>query len=352
MKSIYISLITLLLTTTAQANESMPLNNILFGSCSHQDKPKPIMAAINAEAPDLFIFLGDNIYADTTDMQKMATMYQKLGSDAGIQTLRQNTPVIAIWDDHDFGENDAGSEYPKKQQSKQLMLDFWHEPKDSIRRTQKDGVYTAYSYGSEEQRVQVIMPDLRWNRAPLNHVSREEYLQVRKPAKQGPYSASNNPTASMLGEHQWQWLEQQLKKPAKIKIIASSIQAIPEQSGWESWSNYPHDRKRLLKLIKQHKINGVVLISGDTHWGEISRYQQDVDYPLWEVTSSGLTEEWKDVSPNKYRVNDFTNSVNYGAININWSQADPEITLALKDINGATINQQQLRLSTISPYPH
>ncbi len=95
----------------------------------------------------------------------------------------------------------------------------------------------------------------------------------------------------MLGEAQWQWFESELQKPSAIKIIGSSLQLLPEFTGWESWANFPSDRNRLLALIKKHQVNGVIIISGDTHWGEMSKITQDMDYPLWEVTSSGLTEE-------------------------------------------------------------
>lgn len=331
---------------------SLPVQaqKILFGSCSHQDKAMPIFNAINQENADLFIFLGDNIYGDTTNMETLARKYQKLGSNKGIQALRAATPTIAIWDDHDFGENDAGTEYKEKEQSRKLMLDFWQEPKNSPRYTRKDGIYTSYMYGEKEQTVHVIMPDLRWNRPALNSVSMLDYQLKRKPNNMGPYSPSEQNNASMLGEKQWLWLEAELQKPAKIKIIASSLQLLPEFTGWESWANFPHDRNKLLTLIKKYQVNGVIVISGDTHWGEMSKVAKNLDYPLWEVTSSGLTEEWKEVSPNKHRIGNFTHKVNYGELAIDWQQADPIIHLSLKDIDGNKFSQQKISLSSISPY--
>ncbi len=325
-------------------------SKILFGSCGHQDKAIPIFDAINKEQADLFIFLGDNIYGDTEDMTVLADKYQRLGAKSGFKTLQQQTPIIAIWDDHDYGENDAGREYPKKQQSREIMLDFWQEPSDSARRIREDGIYTSYFYGEGAQTVQVIMPDLRWNRPALNSVSKADYLSKRKPADQGPYSPSLDPQASMLGEKQWQWLESELKKPASIKVIASSLQLLADFTGWESWANFPADRERLFKLIKQHKVNGVLILSGDTHWGELSKYQENLDYPLFDITSSGLTEKWKDVSPNKHRVGDYTHQVNYGELAIDWQQTDPTISLTLKGIKGQPILTQQFSLSAISPY--
>ncbi|WP_166420766.1 alkaline phosphatase D family protein [Pseudoalteromonas sp. Z1A8] len=340
----------LALSLVISASVTAAPSKILFGSCGHQDKKIPIFNAINKEQGDLFIFLGDNIYGDTNDMDVLADKYQRLGAKAGFKTLKAQTPIIAMWDDHDYGQNDAGKEYPHKEQSRQIMLNFWDEPANSARRTRPDGIYTSYMYGENEQTIQVIMPDLRWNRDALNHVGELEYYTKRKLNNQGPYSPSEVKGASMLGEAQWQWLEQELKKPAAIKLIASSLQLLPDFTGWESWANFPEDRNRLFALIKKHKVNGVVIISGDTHWGEISKYQQNLDYPLIEMTSSGLTEKWKDVSPNKHRVGDFTHNVNYGDLSIDWQQTDPTISLKLKGIDGEVIMQSDFSLSSISPY--
>ncbi|PKG66288.1 MULTISPECIES: alkaline phosphatase D family protein [Pseudoalteromonas] len=345
-----LTLSALVLSLVISASVTAAPSKILFGSCGHQDKKIPIFNAINKEQGDLFIFLGDNIYGDTNDMDVLADKYQRLGAKAGFKTLKAQTPIIAMWDDHDYGQNDAGKEYPHKEQSRQIMLNFWDEPANSARRTRPDGIYTSYMYGENEQTIQVIMPDLRWNRDALNHVGELEYYTKRKLNNQGPYSPSEVKGASMLGEAQWQWLEQELKKPAAIKLIASSLQLLPDFTGWESWANFPEDRNRLFALIKKHKVNGVVIISGDTHWGEISKYQQNLDYPLIEMTSSGLTEKWKDVSPNKHRVGNFTHNVNYGDLSIDWQQIDPTISLKLKGIDGEVIMQSDFSLSSISPY--
>ena len=345
-----LTLIALVLSLVISTGVTAAPSKILFGSCGHQDKKIPIFNAINKEKGDLFIFLGDNIYGDTNDMDVLADKYQRLGAKPGFKTLKAQTPIIAMWDDHDYGQNDAGKEYPHKEQSRQIMLNFWGEPANSARRTRSDGIYTSYMYGENEQTIQVIMPDLRWNRDALNHVGELEYYTKRKLNNQGPYSPSEVKGASMLGEAQWQWLEQELKKPAAIKLIASSLQLLPDFTGWESWANFPEDRNRLFALIKKHKVNGVVIISGDTHWGEISKYQQNLDYPLIEMTSSGLTEKWKDVSPNKHRVGNFTHNVNYGDLSIDWQQTEPTISLKLKGIDGQVIMQSDFSLSSISPY--
>lgn len=341
-----LSFILIATTDFALADEDA-LQTIAFGSCADQDHPQPIWTAINAESPDLFVFLGDNIYGDTEDMEVMQEKYQKLANIPGFAELRESTPTIAIWDDHDFGENDAGLEYPEKEASRQVMLDFWDEPADSERRTREDGIYAAYEYGPEGRRVQIILLDLRWNRTALNSVTLGSYNPGRIAKDMGPFVASEDPEAVLLGEPQWSWLEEQLGKPADLRIIGSSIQLLPEFSGWESWANFPEERSRLFSLLRKLNSKGVVIISGDTHWSEFSRVDGATNYSLWEVTSSGLTEEWKKVSPNLHRVGKAYAKANYGLIEIDWETSSPSILFSIKGVEGNAIMRTRLRLNEL-----
>ena len=83
----------------------------------------PIFETIVTQRPELFIFLGDNIYADTIDMDVMCAKYAKLKADAGFAKLMKTCPVLATWDDHDYGANDAGAEYVKRVESQRLPRD-------------------------------------------------------------------------------------------------------------------------------------------------------------------------------------------------------------------------------------
>lgn len=341
----------LVATTLSEAAESEPLTRIAFGSCVHQDKPQPIWTAVNADAPELFIFMGDNIYGDSRNITELREKYEKLADVPGFQTLRQQSDVIATWDDHDYGENDAGKDYPLKEASRQLMLDFWGEPAETERRTRDSGLYTSYLYGPVGRRVQVLLLDLRWNRTALNTVSRAVYEQERKPNNQGPYAPTERADAMLLGEAQWQWLEQQLKEPADLRLLVSSLQLLPEFTGWESWANFPEARQRLFEVIREQNVENLMILSGDTHWAEFSRLDGATPYPLWEVTSSGLTEKWKAISPNRHRIGSATHRNNYGLIQIDWQAPSPQVTLSIKDQNGQHLLQQHLRLSDLHSRP-
>ena len=146
------------------------VSTIAFGSCAKQGQPQPVWEAIAAQRPDLFLFIGDNVYADRPDdpesVGDIAEAYRALGAQPGYQKLRSLCPLLATWDDHDFGLNDAGKEWPLKRQSQLVMLSFFREPAKSPRWS-RDGVYGAWMFGPEGRRVQVILLDTRFFRDAL-----------------------------------------------------------------------------------------------------------------------------------------------------------------------------------------
>mgnify|MGYP001813981126 CR=1 FL=1 len=371
--------------------EGTILTQIAFGSCAHQDKEQPIWDAVLANNPDLFVFLGDNIYGDTENMDVLSEKYALLAAKPGFQALWDSTDVVATWDDHDYGENDAGEEYPMKEESKEIFLDFWGEPNGTDRRLRDDGVYTSYMYGPKGQRVQIILLDLRWARTPLVSVTAQEYALRDELYQMGPYSPNYDRDARMLSEAQWKWLEYELRKPADIRIIGTSLPYLMFFSGWETWANFPWEWVRMNDLITKTRAGGVVFISGDTHWSEFSRldpepslaargkddddhsrrhwdktyptpedgvepkdiphimHEVEKPYAYWDLTSSGLTEEWSIIPYNQNRLGDFYFKNNFGLIKINWDFEDPQISLEIRGLENQLIMQNTIRLSELQP---
>ena len=171
-------------------------------------------------------------------------------------------PIIAIWDDHDYGANDAGGDFPYRQQSAALFRSFWQVP-DTSPRGQRDGLYDAFTFGPPGQRVQIIVLDLRSFRSSLKPTDE------RGAAGKERYLPDPDPAKTMLGEAQWTWLGERLREPADLRLLVSSIQVLPEGHGWERWGNLPLERERLLELIEASGAGGVVILSGDRHLGAL-----------------------------------------------------------------------------------
>ena len=315
------------------------ISRIAFGSCSTQDEPQPILRTVTDWQPELFIYLGDNIYGDTRDMQLLQAKYDKLGSRPEFQQLRASMPVIATWDDHDYGENDAGREYPFREQSKQIFLRFWNEPEQSTRR-EHPGIYTSYRFGDlgSGQSLQIILLDTRSFRDPP--------LKAPFSSWKNDYLPDTDPQKTLLGAEQWEWLKQRLLEPADLRIIGSSIQFGHEYNGWESWTNFPRELMRMVSLIQETRAEGVVFISGDVHWGELSRLQVPGGYPLYDLTASGLNRDWEYVEPNGNRIGEACMDFHFGMIHIAWG-ASPSVQLRVHDMTGRARVRRTVRLSEL-----
>lgn len=248
--------------------------------------------------------------------------------------------MIGTWDDHDYGLNDAGKEFAAKITNQRLLLDFLDEPQHSPRRKQA-GVYASYTFGPVGRQVKIILLDTRYHRDPLGS------------------------DGSILGSSQWTWLEKELRgPPSAITIIGSSVQVISNLSActgplfyMESWGRFPKERDRLFKLIADIKRDGVFFVSGDVHFGEITRYDCGARYPLYDITSSGLTQAIEKIvpssihfivrflawlTPNTMRVTNKNcryrsctyGQPNFGSIEIDWNATPVTLKIEVRDSNG------------------
>lgn len=295
---------------------------ISFGSCNKLDHPQTMWDAISANNPALWIWLGDIIYADTTDMRALAKMYKTLKNVPGYKNLRKKTQVVGIYDDHDYGQNDAGKDFPKKKQSKKILMDFLDVPMRAAVRRQ-EGAYISYTFGKAPETVKVIIMDTRYFRDSLG----------ADPTKKKRYTP--NMQGDMLGEKQWAWLENELRNStANLNILCSSVQVIADDHGYEKWGNFPNARKRLLGTIAKTKPRNLMIISGDRHMAEVSKMDMvGLPYPLYDFTSSGLTHIRSGTSEtNRYRVGDMIVKRNFGVLKIHWNGENPIVTMQVRGL--------------------
>lgn len=341
-----------LLAVSVQAEE--PLARIAFGSCANENRPQPIWSAVNAAKPQLFIFTGDNVYADSADPAKLEESYEDLSIEPGFAEMRKDTPVIGTWDDHDYGKNDAGSEWEGKQAAKDAFMDFFDIPESSPMRD-RGGIYDAKIYGPEGKRVQVILLDTRWFRGPLKRMEKEAWKDLRKEKGkwQGPYLPAEESDSTILGEEQWKWLAEELKKPAELRLIVSSIQVVPLDHGWEKWGNLPKERRKLFETIRDAGATGVVFLTGDRHTADLSMLPPETDgspaYPLYDITASGLNQNGYSKEENRYRVGDKDpyGKPNFGLIEIDWAAEDPAIALQIRNEEGDVVREAKTTLGQL-----
>lgn len=261
---------------SAELLTQKPLSTIALGSCFSPLKSQSIFDRVAATKPDVFLFLGDNIYQSQEthemDVPHLKEAYGLLANSASFAQLRKTTPILPIWDDHDFGMNDAGTNFKPKHNAEKLFEHVWAVDKNDPS-SKRPGVYYARTIGPVGQRIQFIMLDTRFFRSDV----------VKKNKK---YLVNHHRQATMLGKAQWLWLEQQLKQPAELRFIASSVQVLMNSGLSEGWQAFPHERQRLLKLINQS--NNVILLSGDRHLANFYQYQPAKGPTVTEFTSSSM----------------------------------------------------------------
>lgn len=298
----------------AKLSQNKTLRRMAFGSCNDQDKDPAPWQVIAKQNPELWLWLGDSVYTDKASPRALSHAYHSQLKTPEYRQFTKKTPVIGIWDDHDYAYNNAGQEVPYKDISQKLFLDFLGEPEQSSRRHQK-GIYTSYTIGHDEDKtVKVILLDTRY------HADHKDY------------------TGDLLGEEQWLWLEKQLSSSrAQFHIIASGIQILPTQHRFEKWANFPKARLRLLELLKTTRPNGLILLSGDRHIAEVSQLRlNNPTSILTEITSSGLTHSYSAFTgeDNDLRVGEVVSDINFGWINFDWHSKPALATIQIMDRSG------------------
>lgn len=337
-----------------------PLTRLAFGSCSKHDRPQPLWSPISDFQPQLWIWLGDVVYADTkhfpmfwepSPVSVMKAKYDAQKARPAYHNFSSSTPIIGTWDDHDYGVNNGGAAYLEREQSKQLFLDFFDEPKTSARWT-RNGVYGAYTFGPAGKRVKVILLDVRYNR-----------------------DDPTVPDRDILGEEQWQWFERELRESdAQINFVGSGIQVLPrDKPVQEKWTNFPRSLARLEKTLQLSK-GTVVLLSGDVHYAEIFKTRprcgaEAKNYEgIYEITSSGMTHCLNDHFPlgfghsifnavmgSKWRVSGGFEHRNFGTIEIAWGEETgrpTEIKVSIRGEAGQKALEQTIVVGAKSDDEH
>lgn len=286
------------------------LSRISFGSCNDQTDEQPLWADLLRQKPDLWIWGGDNIYADWMAGGSIEKSYAFQNKQPLYAAFKKQTPMIGTWDDHDFSHDNANGNFEGKIASQQQHLDFLEVPQDSFLRKQ-EGVYSSHEFGEEAHKIKILLLDNR-------------------------YFKNLDPEYPLLGKTQWNWLEKELlSSTAKMHLIVTGLPVlsplIPYTEEWGETS----ELNRMLELLKKTKPKGVVFLTGDKHFSSI--------YQRWghlEFMSSGMThvaskKTWYYLS-RQYPTTYF--GLSYGQIDIKWSEETPTITMSMRTPEGKDIH--------------
>ena len=307
-----------------------------FGSCLHQDRSMAILKTIEKKELDLFMFIGDNVYGDQEDgeLDKLIRTYKKQYNN--LENFLKNVSTEFIWDDHDFGINDGGSNYRYKDRAKELFLETWKIPSNDLRRL-RDGLYFDKIIKKNGLKVHLIFLD--------NRSFKSEWKLTDEFNKEGKerYVKDFDPQKTLLGKKQWQWLKDKLNEDSDIKIILSSLQILSLGHGWESWDKLPLERERLFNLIDESDVSNLIILSGDRHRGGFYRFKTNDNNDIYEFTSSSLnlpipfnTEE-----KGPLRIGSTYRKANFGVVRI----FEDKVVMELTSNKGKVVNSLSLEIN-------
>lgn len=300
---------------------------IAFGSCARVQlyPEQPVFEAIAAMEPDLFLWLGDNIYADSDSETAFSAMYTRQRNVSALVPLLRSVPQLAIWDDHDFGYNDSDRRNGAKAMTRRLFDRWWANPSSGLPDT--PGIFFCHSFGP----VDIFMLDGRYHRDPPDD--------------------PDSPTKTMLGAGQKAWLKRELKaSKAAFKILASGTGWSRAEQGGDSWAAYLHERDEILDFIRDEKVAGCFGISGDVHQGEVNcvPWSDKGGYDFYDLVSSGLAQylspKFIDQHPEVRLRQPWVRSANFGLLEFHFDP-EPRVELSVRDVIGASASGKPVVLT-------
>jgi alkaline phosphatase D len=220
------------------------------------------------------VWLGDNTYlreADYSSESGISYRYAHTRKEKNLQRFFATQPNYAMWDDHDYGPDDASKSYNLKDVTKKMFTDYWC---NKTYGENGKGLYTKVSYSDCE----FYLTDDR---------------TFRDDSKA---NEAFNPKKTLLGEQQLAWLKNELiTSKAVFKFICLGGQFLNENTKAECYYEYKAERQEIIDFITNNRINGVIFISGDRHHSEVIKKERPgnkkvaASYTLYDITSSPLT---------------------------------------------------------------
>ena len=304
-------------TRTAPAGSgAIPARLRLLRAPRSSTRSSPCSARSRQAEPDVFFWLGDNIYADTASEWVLAEDYRRQRAIASTLPLMRSVPQLAIWDDHDFGLNNSDRTSPVRDASLAVFKNYWANPSYGL--ADGPGVYFQYAYGG----VDFFMLDGRYYRAPNQDAGRTgEIIPGQAPGRVVARGACSRAA-----------------RRSRCSPAAAAGRSRTGRQG-DTWAAFLTERNALFDFIRDNRIEGVFLISGDTHYGEVNAipWSGRGGYDFYDLVSSPLAQgtgtSFLDGDPELRIRLPYFRTVNFGLLDFAW-EPEPRVTFTLRDVRG------------------
>lgn len=299
--------------TTAPSPGQRTSFRLAFGSCARfaVDAAQPIWGVVGDHRPDLFCWLGDNVYVDSLDPGVFSDEYRRQREVASLQPLLRRVPQLATWDDNDYGPNNGDRDSACKAVALEKFKRYWANPGHGLE--DAPGVFFRHAHGA----VDLFFLDVRYHRSPN--------------------ADADGVGKTMLGKRQFEWLKHELESSrATFKLLLSgSGWSMQKGPGGDAWSSFLHERNALFDHIRGHGIEGVVLLSGDTHVGELNciPWSEQGGYDFYELVASplaqGPSKNWMENQPEARIRQVCFDTPLFGVVDFDFDDPDPVLRFNL-----------------------
>jgi alkaline phosphatase D len=316
--------------TSAADEPEAPRSRIVFAS-----NLAPIHVtsfnAIQELDPDLVLLGGDTFRSVPATPEAMLKAYGELRNWTELRRFKSSRPVLATWSEEDAGKTPA--------QVQEAYLSLWDiDVKTDHPGASRKGVYRSRSFGPEGKNVHVMLLDTRTHRSNLDRT------------RSGEFEHNYDQTTTLLGEEQWRWLETELKKPARIRIVVSATPILEcDERHLEGWGQFPHERERFLRAVRDARADGVIVVSGERHRSGIAAVDAGLGYPVYDLTSCMVeTGGGAPRDGSRQRIPVIGQRTTTALVLVDWKRTDPSIRLQLRDGEGDILLQEKTTLSALS----
>ncbi|SDL80395.1 alkaline phosphatase D [Catalinimonas alkaloidigena] len=312
------------------------------GSCAYINEPafdRPgtpygsdyeIFQAMYETHPAFMLWLGDNTYLREPDWNTRTGVlhrYTHTRSLPEMQPFLGSVHQYAIWDDHDYGPNDADRSFAYKDLTSEVFRAFWPNPNYDV--INEGGITGTFEWGD----VQFFLLDDRYFRTP-----NDRYVGERH----------------MLGKAQIDWLIDALVgSRAPFKFIAVGGQVLNPAPMFETMAIYPEEREELLRRLREVNVPGVIFLTGDRHHTEMSKLERPGTYPLYDLTTSSLTAG---VAPPAKDENNYLRDPesllvehNFALLSVTGPRTDRMLTIRILDKEGKERWKKEIKASELRP---
>ncbi|MDB5201617.1 MAG: hypothetical protein JWQ27_1026 [Ferruginibacter sp.] len=322
-----------------QYRKPAPDFTFLAGSCAYFNEPvydrpgKPYggdssIFETMANTPAAFhIWMGDNWYTREVDYGSVWGLNYRASRDRGQKVLQKfmaQMPQYAIWDDHDYGPNDAGKSYILKEESRDIFKNYSLNPSYG---EEGKGIYTKISYAD----VDLFLTDDRYFRSE----------------NEMPDSIDGKPSSAKtyLGQEQMEWLKNALvNSSATFKIIVTGSQVMNPLNQFECMRHFSFEYNQLQDFLSTQKINGVIFFTGDRHHSEVIKVECAGLYPMFDVTASPYTAGVSKVTGaeknNPYRVaNTLVEAQNFAKVSVSGKRNERNLKVEFIGLKGEKLGE-------------